>query len=522
MALVARRHAARARRAARAAPVDVRADPARLRRRRLRPRRDRDARRATSRSATSSRRRVRSSSRWCTSPTGSGSRTSNAPRLLPVLAGIVVTLAVYSIGVQTMDRGRALLAAGLAAVSGVLLWTTGPLTGDGPAAAFATTARRGRGRLPDATVAGGRVIAITLLAGRRGLDEEPARRPRPARRVGPRRHPPPVAPRRARPGRRARGGGRALGAVGHPARPRRLRPLPPRQDGEPQAGRQLLQALAHLLRARHVPHACSPLRRRRDRALAPLRPRPAGARPRRRLRRGRRPDPTRFLWWWAGVAFVVLLLQDPMFRNHLAALVAPAALLVARYRPSWRVVAVAGLVTLPFQAVTLRPLLLPHDYTGRTAEVVDALRALPPDAWALSDEPGLVWRAGHAHRSVLRRRVGAAHRQPRGADPHHRGPRRARPPSSPRVCAVVITSPERFGSWPDLPDRLEQLGYQRTVELDRRATASWVRRHGSGATHEPRHARQRSSWASSPCWSGCPRSSRRSPSASTTASSRCR
>src|SRR6185436_4089104 len=31
-------------------------------------------------------------------------------------------------------------------------------------------------------------------------------------------------------------------------------------------------------------------------------------------------DPTRFLWWWAGVAFVVLLLQDPMFRNHLSAL----------------------------------------------------------------------------------------------------------------------------------------------------------------------------------------------------------
>ena len=38
----------------------------------------------------------------------------NAPRLLPVLAGIVVTLAVYAIGVQTMDRGRALLAAALA------------------------------------------------------------------------------------------------------------------------------------------------------------------------------------------------------------------------------------------------------------------------------------------------------------------------------------------------------------------------------------------------------------------------
>src|SRR4051794_38602858 len=88
----------------------------------------------------------------------------NAPRLLPVLAGIVVTLAVYSIGVQTMDRGRALLAAGLAAGSGVLLWTTGPLTGDGPAAAFATSA---------VAVAVAyrtrpswwRAIAVTLLAG---------------------------------------------------------------------------------------------------------------------------------------------------------------------------------------------------------------------------------------------------------------------------------------------------------------------------------------------------------------------
>src|SRR4051812_34586953 len=64
----------------------------------------------------------------------------NAPRLLAVVAGITVTLSVYAIGVQTMDRGRALLAAGLTAASGVLLWTTGPLTGDGPAAAFATTA----------------------------------------------------------------------------------------------------------------------------------------------------------------------------------------------------------------------------------------------------------------------------------------------------------------------------------------------------------------------------------------------
>jgi hypothetical protein len=30
---------------------------------------------------------------------------------------------------------------------------------------------------------------------------------------------------------------------------------------------------------------------------------------------------------------------------------------------------------------------------------------------------------------------------------------------------VVITSPERFGSWPDLPARLDAIGYHETVQL---------------------------------------------------------
>ena len=101
-----------------------------------------------------------------------------------------------------------------------------------------------------------------------------------------------------------------------------------------------------------------------------------------------------------------------------------------------------------------------------------SLRALPPNAWALSDEPGLVWRAGHAtdpfyvDASVLR-------------IDSHVAPIRitedrvVRAAARPRVCAVVITSRERFGSWPDLPARLERLGYRRTVDLDadRDATA---------------------------------------------------
>jgi hypothetical protein len=384
----------------------------------------------------------------------------NAPRLLPVLAGIVVTLAVYGIGIQTMDRGRALLAAGLSAVSGVLLWTTGPLTGDGPAAALATSAVA-------VAVAyrirptWGRVTAITLLAGAavstKSLLVGPALLMAWALVVTRRRwlHVAlvPIG---------------TLAVVGALSVPWGIQHvlddyvryhLDKTSNRKPGAN---FSKLWHTFWQRDtfltVLAAVAPV------AALWHRFGPSKDRPRADDGGSEHPDPTRFLWWWAGVAFVVLLLQDPMFRNHLSALVAPTALLVARYRPSWRVVAVAGLVTLPFQAVTLRPLLLPRDYTGHTAEVVEALRALPPQAWALSDEPGLVWRAGRAtdpfyvDASVLR--IDSRVRPIRITED-----RVVRAAEQERVCAVVITSEERFGSWPHLPDRLEQLGYHRTVVL---------------------------------------------------------
>jgi hypothetical protein len=182
---------------------------------------------------------------------------------------------------------------------------------------------------------------------------------------------------------------------------------------------------------------------------------------------------TRILWWWAGVVLVVLLAQDPMFRNHLTALVAPLALLVARFRPSWRAVAITAIVTLPIQAWQLRPILLPEDYEGNAAVVVDRLRALPDGAWALSDEPGFVWRAGKAtdpffvDPSVLRidspvpeikitldRLVEAA--------------------ANPRQCAVVAWSPVRFGRFARLSERLTALGYEQVEDFGR-GRAMWVR-----------------------------------------------
>ncbi len=385
----------------------------------------------------------------------------NAPRLLSVLAGVVVTLAVYSIGVQTMDRGRAVLAAALAGTSGVLLWTTGPLTGDGPGAMFATSAvavavaYRTRPSWP-------RVLGITALAGAavstKSLLVGPALVVAWALVVTRRRwlHAlvVPIG---------------AFAIVTLLALPWGLQHVLDdyvRYHLDKTADRKPLANLSKLWNTFL----------RRDTFLVALAVvAPLSALTTRLRHRWRRPEPDGangaegrgrewFLWWWAGIAFVVLLAQDPMFRNHLTALVAPAALLVARHRPGWRVVAVVGIVTIPFQVWFLRPLLRPHDFQGTTAQIVDGLRALPAGAWAISDEPGLVWRAGlgtdpnFVDSSVLRidSNVDAI---------KITEPRVVRAAARPRVCAVVVTSDERFGSFEDLPRDLLRLGYDQTVVL---------------------------------------------------------
>jgi hypothetical protein len=182
---------------------------------------------------------------------------------------------------------------------------------------------------------------------------------------------------------------------------------------------------------------------------------------------------SRILWWWAGLVLVVLLVQDPMFRNHLAALVAPLALIAARYRPSWRLVAITVLVTAPIQIVQLRPLLLPEDYKGDAATVVDALRALPGGAWALSDEPGFIWRAGKAtdpffvDPSVLRIDSNVKEIKITQANLLDAA-------ANPRQCAVVVWAPVRFGRFKGLPEGLVKLGYEQTEDFGH-GRGMWVR-----------------------------------------------
>ena len=398
-----------------------------------------------------------------------GFQTLNAPRLLSVVAGAVTTVAVYHSGRLLMDRGRALLAGALTATSGVLLWTTGPLTGDGPAAAFATSAvavALSYRRAPSTRKA----IAITLLAGAavsvKSLLVGPAlliawllvitsKRIVHALLV-------PL------------GATLMVVVLAAPWGFSHVFDQYVRYHLDKTANRKPLENLNKLvttffsrdlwLVTLAVLAAVTALVRREPSTRAPSDARGLG----------RLLDGTRVLWWWAGIALATLLLQDPMFRNHLTAFVAPACLLVARYRPSWRAVAIAAVITLPIQAYHLRPLLWPQDFHGAAATEVARLRALPDGAWALSDEPGLVWRAGHGtdpffvDPSVLRidSRVGPI------KVTEDRIVRAAR---QPRMCAVVATAPVRFARFPTLPARLEAAGYER-VQTGPNGRGVWVRR----------------------------------------------
>ena len=67
-----------------------------------------------------------------------GGRSADAPRVLSLVAALVLVGATYWAGRAITDRGGALLAAGLVTTSGSVLWVTGPVASDGIALAFAT------------------------------------------------------------------------------------------------------------------------------------------------------------------------------------------------------------------------------------------------------------------------------------------------------------------------------------------------------------------------------------------------
>jgi hypothetical protein len=180
---------------------------------------------------------------------------------------------------------------------------------------------------------------------------------------------------------------------------------------------------------------------------------------RRRPRLGRLTSPDGLILLWLGATILVLLTEHPMWRPHVSQLVPPLALLVARHRPPTRALVAAAVLVVPYHLAHAWPVLHPTPYRDGSAQVHDLLEALPPGARAISDDPGIVWRAGRrttddlVDTSVLRIETGRM-----SSDTVMDGA------TSPGVCAVAVRSSQRWGSFPDLPRRLLAAGYHVALE----------------------------------------------------------
>ncbi len=373
-----------------------------------------------------------------------GLRTTNAPRVLSLLAALLLVGATYVAGRAITDRTGAVIAALLVSVTATSLWITGPIAADGAALAFATlavalalrwrdsvTVRRAMwlGLGVGATISVKALLAPVILPVALVL----------------------VAGRQIRP--IVAGAATAVGfhlLLWLPWGPVNVWEqsyqyhLDVATDRTPGANaRKVLSTLGDrdvLVLVVVVLMICAIALGRR--ALPPA-----------VEARLTSPD-TLLLAWLAGGA-VVLLTEHPMWRPHVSQVIPGLVLLAVRHRPPTRVLVLALVLTLPYQVVHAWPMLHPSGFTGSDARVVEQLAALPEGALAISDDPGLVWRAGRrtppdlVDASILRIETGdltSASVAAAAADPD--------------VCAVAVRSHVRWGSFADLPDRLAAAGYE--------------------------------------------------------------
>jgi hypothetical protein len=382
-----------------------------------------------------------------------GFRTLDAPRLLSVASGAVITVATYAIARRVASRGGALLAGALVATSGSLLWVTAPISGDGPALAFAVTAAalafayRARPSALRAVAVGlamGGALSIKLLVVPAAI---------------------PVGLLLLRGGRLralATAVGAAVAVFFAAALPwgisnvwdqsiafhqnasrtdsyggnawRLVHTLCERDVLLTIVAVAALVSLAFAHRPRERAHATLPAR-----AMA-FAERPAG-----------------MFTLWLVVQSALLVWEPQMWRPHVSEVIVPIALLVALRPPSWRVTAVVLVVALPWYLVNVHTMLWPASYRGDDAAAVGRIRALPQGAWVISDEPTFIWRAnrrtpGNLVDSSIKRiqeKLVTATTVARGA-------------AKPQVCAVVVWT-SRFGDLTTLPQLLAGEDYAPVV-----------------------------------------------------------
>jgi len=373
-----------------------------------------------------------------------GLRTFDAPRLLAVAAGLALVGATWSAArALRLSASAAAVAAGLVATSGTVLWVTGPLTSDGPGLALAAGAvaaalwYRREPSLRLAVGAGallGAALSVKSLLLGAAVPVGWALLPN-------RRH---------------------LGAAVAAAAGLGLVAALPWGLGNvwDQAVRYHLEAAGPRTPVRNLRKVVSTLG---DRDLpVVLAALAAGGGAVLRTRTSRRPAGVRLAAGWLGATIVVLAAEHPLWRSHVSHLIPPAALLIAaafdrlRRRLTAAAVVAAAVVAcavVPYHLVHLSEVLWPAPPGPALAAARTDLRALPPGAEAISDDPGVVWRAGGrtppdlVDTSILRiqsGRITAASLTRAAADR--------------RVCAVLVWS-RRFGDLTALPDGLRRLGY---------------------------------------------------------------
>jgi len=373
-----------------------------------------------------------------------GLHTMDGPRLLAIASALLMVLSTYVAGRSITDRGGALLAAGIVSVTATSIWITGPIAADGPALAIATAtlALILRWR-DDVTVGRAAVIglgvgatisikallapialpaALVLLAGRRWVPIVTA-------------------------------AGTAV--VLHFAL---WLPFGP-ADVWSQAYEYHLKVASERTPGANLRKVLSTMGDR-DAIVLIVTALAIGAtllhrRARPPSREPRLTSPDVLLLAWAAGTALVLINEHPMWRPHVSQLIPALALLAARHRPAWRVLAVAGLVALPYYVAHTWPILSPAGYGAGSREAIATLKDLPDGALAISDNPGLVWRAGRRTPPDL---VDASVLRIEGGDLTGRSVAEAA--AADDVCAVVVTSRERWGSFDDLPDRLADAGYE--------------------------------------------------------------
>jgi 4-amino-4-deoxy-L-arabinose transferase-like glycosyltransferase len=371
-----------------------------------------------------------------------GFRTLDAPRLLAVAAGVLVTVATYACARRVTTRAHALLAAGLVTTSGSVLWVTGPINADGPSLALSVLAvalalrYRDRPRVLTAVwvgLAGGAAVSIKALsvpavvvAGLVVL----------------------LSHRRVRDAVTAAGVAVAVYVVTalpwgigrvweqsftyHRDSRRVNTPLEAAHKiVNTLWSRDLLVVVALALAV--VAFVVRSVVRRRsgapgDRALTIV---------------------VAFLLLWVAMVFALLLWEPAMWRAHVVHLVVPLALLAALRPPPWAVLAVAALVAAPVAVADNTDILWPGGYTGHEAALVRHLREFPADAQFISDDPGLVWRSGHGPPGNF-----ADTSYQRIDDREITTGSLVEAAEADDVCGLIVTSPMHFGRFPGLGEAL--------------------------------------------------------------------